>query len=195
MNPITLNLNPIIKLTDDQFYNLATAHQDLQMERTPTGELVIMPPTGGESGKRNADLIADLVMWNRSSKLGIVFDSSTEFNLPLGGDRSPDVSWIRLERWNALSKKEQEVFPPICPDFVIELRSRTDRLAKLQEKMQEYITSGLRLGWLINPQDLRVDIYRQGQDVEVLQSPTTLSGVNDSNQKFRQSSTFSVVAN
>lgn len=134
-----------------------------------------MPPAGGRTGRRNADLTTDLNIWNRQTKLGVVFDSSTEFNLPNGGDRSPDASWIRLERWNALSEEEQETFPPICPDFVIELRSRTDSLRQLQEKMQEYLRSGLRLGWLIDPKK-QVEIYRQSRDKEVLQSPATLLG-------------------
>lgn len=176
MTTITLDLSPIIQLTDEQYYKLATAHRDLRIERTLEGKLIIMPPTGGNTGKRNAELTTDLNLWNRRAKLGFVFDSSTEFKLPNGGDRSPDVSWIRLERWNALSEEEQETFPPICPDFVIELRSPSDRLKPLQEKMQEYLDSGLRLGWLIDPKNQRVEIYRQGRDKEVLQSPTTLSG-------------------
>lgn len=176
MNSITLNLNSIVKLTDDQFYQLATAHQDLRMERTPTGEIVIMPPTGGESGKRNADLTTDLSIWNRQTKLGVVFDSSTEFNLPNGGDRSPDVAWIKLERWQALSSEERKNFPPICPDFVIELRSETDSIKELRLKMQEYLTSGIRLGWLIDPKTKTVEVYRPSKEVELLESPTTLSG-------------------
>jgi Uma2 family endonuclease len=108
--------------------------------------------------------------------LGVIFDSSTGFSLPNGGDRSPDVSWVKLERWDALTSEEQEVFPPICPDFVIELRSRTDSLKVLQTKMQEYLASGLRLGWLLDPQNQRVEIYRIGQDVEIRYSPVSLSG-------------------
>ena len=176
MDAITLDLSPVIKLTDEEFFKLAIAHQDLQMERTPTGEIVIMPPTGGNTGKRNANLTIDLGLWNRQTKLGVVFDSSTEFNLPNGGNRSPDAAWIQLERWNALSEEERETFPPICPDFVIELRSAFDSFKKLQEKMQEYLTSGIRLGWLIDPKNRRVEIYRQGKEVEVLDSPTSITG-------------------
>lgn len=176
MNAITLDLSPVIKLTDEEFFKLAIAHQDLQMERTPTGEIVIMQPTGGNTGKRNANLTIDLGLWNRQTKLGVVFDSSTEFNLPNGGNRSPDAAWIQLERWNALSEEERETFPPICPDFVIELRSASDSFKKLQEKMQEYLTSGIRLGWLIDPKNRRVEIYRQGKEVEVLDSPTSITG-------------------
>lgn len=173
---ITLDLSPIIRLTDEQYYKLATTHPDLRMERTPTGEIVIMPPTGGSTGKRNAEITLDLGLWNRQTKLGVVFDSSTEFNLPRGGNRSPDASWITLERWNALSQDEKDTFPPICPDFVIELRSKTDSLKMLQNKMQEYLDCGLRLGWLVEPKTYQVEIYRRDRDKEVLQSPTSLFG-------------------
>lgn len=177
MYSITLDLNHIIKLTDEQFYQLATAHPDLQIERTPQGELVIMPPTGGTSGKRNFSLLGQLWFWvQQNPNLGVGFDSSTEFNLPQGGDRSPDASWVRLERWNALTEEEKKKFPPICPDFVIELRSETDSMNQLQKKMQEYLVSGLCLGWLIDPKNKTVEIYRQGQEKEVLDNPTTLLG-------------------
>jgi Uma2 family endonuclease len=176
MTAITLNLDPVIRLSDEQFYQIVQANPDFRIERDATGKLIVMPPTGGRTGKRNADLITDLNIWNRQTKLGVVFDSSTEFNLPNGGDRSPDAAWVRQERWSALTDQEQEVFPPLCPDFVMELRSRTDSLKGLQEKMQEYLASGLRLGWLLDPHNQRVEIYRRGRDVEVLQSPATLSG-------------------
>lgn len=177
MYSVTLNLNQIIKLTDEQFYQLATAHPDLQIERSPEGELVIIPPTGGESGKRNFSLLGQLWSWvQQNSELGVGFDSSTEFNLPNGGDRSPDASWVKLDRWNALTEEQKQKFPPICPDFVIELRSETDNLKPLQKKMQEYLDSGLRLGWLIDPKTKKVEIYRLGQPVEILENPATLSG-------------------
>lgn len=176
MNAITLNLPPSLKLTDEEFFELATANRDLRIERTSKGDLIIMPPTGGETGKQNADLTAELVIWNRQTKLGVVFDSSTEFKLPKGSHRSPDVSWVRRERWEALPDIARKRFPPLCPDFVIELRSETDSIREVQEKMQEYIENGIRLGWLIDPKTKKVEIYRQRQDVEILQSPTTLSG-------------------
>lgn len=177
MKAITLDLSRVIKLTSEQYYKLATAHPDLRMERTPTGELVIMPPTGGETGLRNFSLLGQLWAQGRQNpSLGVGFDSSTEFNLPNGGNRSPDAAWIQLERWNALSKEERETFPPICPDFVIELRSPSDSLKDLQKKMGEYVRSGIRLGWLIDPKNRKVEIYRQGQPVETLESPATLSG-------------------
>jgi Uma2 family endonuclease len=177
MTAITLDLRPLIDLSDEQFYQLCQANPDIRLERTANGELIVMPPTGGNTGKRNFSLIYQLGAWvEKNSELGVGFDSSTEFNLPSGGDRSPDAAWVKMERWQSLTDEEQDAFPPICPDFVIELRSRTDNLKELQDKMQEYLKSGLRLGWLIDPKNKRVEIYRQGQAMEVLQSPTTLSG-------------------
>ncbi len=175
MTTVVLSLENV-DLTDEQFYRLCQVNQDWQLERTAKGELVIMPPVGGQSGNREADLITDLTLWNRQTQLGKVFSSSTIFRLPKGGDRSPDAAWVQLERWEALTKKEQEGFPPICPDFVIELRSHTDTLKPLQNKMQEYLKSGLRLGWLINPQNQQVEIYRSNQNVEIVQFPVSLSG-------------------
>ena len=177
MNTVILNLEKV-GLTDEQFDTLCQANPDLQLERSATGELIIMPPVGGISGNREADLITDLNIWNRQTKLGIVFSSSTIFRLLNGGDRSPDAAWIQLERWNTLTPEQQEKFPPICPNFVIELRSRTDSLEPLQQKMQEYLNSGLKLGWLINPQQQQVEIYRINQPVEIIQLPARLSGEN-----------------
>jgi Uma2 family endonuclease len=175
MATIVLSLENV-GLTDEQFYKLCQVNQDWQLERTAKGELVIMPPVGGKSGNREADLITDLNLWNRQTQLGKVFSSSTIFRLPNGGDRSPDAAWVKLERWEALTEEEQDGFPPICPDFVIELRSRTDALKPLQDKMQEYLNSGLRLGWLINPQAQQVEIYRPNQNIEIVQFPASLSG-------------------
>ena len=135
-----------------------------------------MTPIGGESGNQEASLIMKVGIWNEQAGLGLVFSSSTVFKLPNGGDRSPDVAWVKRDRWEALTQTEREKFPPLCPDFVIELRSRTDRLTPLQEKMQEYLQSGLRLGWLINPQDCQVEIYRPNQPIETLPYPVSLSG-------------------
>ena len=176
MTAITLNLDSITRLTHEQFYDLCMANRSVAMERSPAGELIIMPPIGGVSGEREADLIAELVLWNRQAQSGIVFSSSTVFNLPNGGDRSPDAAWVRNEVWDTLSQEEKEKFPPICPDFVIELRSRTDRLKPLQAKMQEYLASGLQLGWLINPQDQQVEIYSPNQKIETVAYPVELSG-------------------
>ncbi|MEH1912250.1 MAG: Uma2 family endonuclease [Nostoc sp.] len=176
MNALTVNLKPVLELTDEQFFQLCQANRDLRFERTATGELIIMPPTGGETGNRNAGLTAQLWIWNEQNKLGIVFDSSTGFKLPNGADRSPDASWIKLERWDALTEEEKQKFPPICPDFVVELLSPSDSLKVAQEKMKEYIDNGVRLGWLINRKSRQVEIYREGQEVKVLESPVTLSG-------------------
>lgn len=175
MTTIILNLDTV-NLTDEQFYRLCQVNQDWQLERTAKGELIVMPPVGGISGNREADFIIDLGLWNRQTGLGKVFSSSTIFRLPKGGDRSPDAAWISLFRWQSLSREEQEKFPPICPDFVIELRSRTDSLEDIQAKMQEYLDSGLQLGWLINPQQQQVEIYRPLKTVEIKELPTELNG-------------------
>jgi Uma2 family endonuclease len=151
-------------------------NRDLSLELNATGELIIVPPVGGESGNQEADLITDLNIWNRQTGLGKVFSSSTIFKLPSGAKRSPDAAWVKLERWEALSLEERKKFPPLAPDFVIELRSESDRLKPLQDKMQEYLENGVRLGWLINPQDKQVEIYRQNQAVEVGIIPITLCG-------------------
>ena len=177
MTAICLNLDSLTsQLTHEQFYELCLANKDVAMERSPQGELIIMSPVGGESGIGEAKYISSLWVWNTQTNLGKVFSSSTIFNLPNGGDRSPDAAWVSLERWEALTSEQRQKFPPICPDFVIELRSESDRLKPLQNKMQEYLGSGLRLGWLINPQDQTVEIYRSEQEVEVLSLPIRVSG-------------------
>jgi Uma2 family endonuclease len=178
MTAITLNLNSIIKLTSEQFYQLCEENPDLKLERSANGELIAMPPTGGETGKRNVKLTTQLDLWNEQTELGEVFDSSTGFTLPNKADRSPDASWVEKSRWSALTPEQREKFIPLCPDFVIELVSPRDSLKKTQEKMQEYMENGCRLGWLINRKKREVEIYRPSQDVEVLQSPLTLSGEN-----------------
>ncbi|WP_299489571.1 Uma2 family endonuclease [Acaryochloris sp. IP29b_bin.137] len=176
MTAYTIDFSPITKLTDEQFDLLCEANPDIKFERTSTGELVIMPPTGGETGKRNVEIAADFVYWNRRNNLGVVFDSSTCFRIPGGGDRSPDVAWVEKSRWDALTPEQQSKFPPICPDFVLELLSPSDNLTVTQQKMQEYLSSGIRLGWLINPENKQVEIYRPSQGVEILQSPRAVSG-------------------
>ncbi|MEG4343989.1 Uma2 family endonuclease [Microcoleus sp. A003_D6] len=178
MTAITLNLNSIIKLTSEQFYQLCEENPDLKLERSANGELIAMPPTGGETGKRNVKLTTQLDVWNEQTELGEVFDSSTGFTLPNKADRSPDASWVEKSRWSALTPEQREKFIPLCPDFVIELVSPSDSLKKTQDKMQEYMQNGCRLGWLINRKKREVEIYRLGQEVEVLQSPLTLSGEN-----------------
>lgn len=175
MSPLTLNLDTV-HLTDEQFYTICQNNRELKFERTAKGKLIIMSPVGGESGNREANLMIDLGIWNRQTDLGFTFSSSTIFKLPNGADRSPDAAWIRKERWQALTPEQRRKFPPIAPDFVIELRSATDDLETLRQKMQEYMDAGVQLGWLINPQQQQVEIYRPGQEVEVKNLPTELSG-------------------
>ena len=176
---IQLNLptNLKLSLTHADFVELAAANQDLRMERTATGELIVNPPTGWETGKRNAKITYQLVKWvEELGGGGIAFDSSTGFTLPNGADRSPDTSWVSQQRWDSLSDEQKQTFANICPDLVIELRSSSDRLQPLQTKMQEYRENGARLGWLIDIQNRKVEIYRPGREVEVLDNPSTLSG-------------------
>ncbi|MDZ8188535.1 MAG: Uma2 family endonuclease [Nostoc sp. ChiSLP02] len=176
MTAIAIKLNSIIQLTDNQFYQLCRENPEIKFERNAAGELLIMSPTGGETGNINSEISADFVFWNRQTQLGICFDSSTCFKLPNGANRSPDVAWIKKERWDALTPEQKEKFPPIAPDFVLELMSPSDTLRETQEKMQEYIDNGVKLGWLINFKMRQVGIYRLDQPVEILTSPQELSG-------------------
>ncbi|MBD2502778.1 Uma2 family endonuclease [Anabaena azotica] len=175
---LAVNIPPTLTLTvsHEQFVELALANRDLQLERTARGELIVMPPTGSDTGRTNSDINGQLWFWNRQAKLGVVFDSSSGFHLPNGSDRSPDAAWIRQDRWDALSIEQQETFAPICPDFVLELRSKNDSIEKLRAKMREYIDNGASLGWLIDRKNQQVEVYRPGQDVEVLNRPVNLSG-------------------
>lgn len=173
---MTANLNAIVELTKEQFYQLCQQNSDLRLERNAQGEIIIMPPTGGETGKRNSIILVQLWLWNEQTQLGEVFDSSTGFSLPKGGDRSPDISWVKKSKWEALTPQQKEKFVPLCPDFLIELISPSDNLKNTQDKMQEYLNNGNRLGWLINRQQKQVEIDRPEQVVETLQSPPNLSG-------------------
>ncbi|MBS9389617.1 MAG: Uma2 family endonuclease [Dolichospermum sp. WA123] len=176
MTAVTLQIPKSLKFTDDKFVEMVAANKDLRLELSAQGELSIMSPTGGETGDRNLELGGQVWFWNRQNGLGKAFDSSTGFKLPNGATRSPDVSWIKMARWNALTPEQRKRFLPLCPDFVIELVSESDDLADTQAKMREYIANGLRLGWLINPKNKQVEIYRPNQEIEVLQSPANLSG-------------------
>ena len=178
MTAVILQIPKSLKFTDDKFVEMVAANKDLRLELSAQGELSIMSPTGGETGDRNLELGGQVWFWNRQNGLGKAFDSSTGFKLPNGATRSPDVSWIKMERWNALTPEQRKRFLPLCPDFVIELVSESDDLADTQAKMREYIANGLRLGWLINPKNKQVEIYRPNQEIEVLQSPANLSGEN-----------------
>ena len=166
------------QLSDEQFFQLCQDNRDLRLERNPKGDLIIMPPTGGETSNSNAGITAQLWLWNNLNKLGVVFDSSTGFKLPNGADRSPDAAWIPLEKWQALTPQQKERFLPLSPDFVIELMSPSDNIETPRKKMQEYLDNGTRLGWLINRKTREVEIYRQGQAVEILTNPESLSGEN-----------------
>ncbi|MBZ8178513.1 Uma2 family endonuclease [Oscillatoria salina] len=172
---LILNLDAV-HLTDEQFYQLCQNNRDLKFEKTSNGELIVMPPTGGNTGRYNLKITQQLANWSDLDRTGVAFDSSTGFQLPNGAYRSPDAAWISLAKWNRLSPEQQDKFPPICPDFVIELRSPSDSLKSLQEKMQEYLDNGTLLGWLINRQNREVEIYRFRQAKELLNSPRTLSG-------------------
>src|SRR5213593_1275941 len=167
---------PRERFTDDEFAEFCAEHPELRVEMNSEGEMIIMPPVVSEGGKRNFLLSGRFFEWVETDGTGLGFDSSTGFALPNGAKRSPDVSWIRHERWNARSGEQKDEFAPICPDFVVELRSRSDRLATLQEKMEEYLANGAKLGWLIDPLEKKVHIYRPGAPVEVLEKPPEISG-------------------
>ena len=166
-----------LRVTPEQFAALAAANRELRLERTATGELIVNPPTGSETGYRNSKIIYFLVRWiEEEGGNGKSFDSSTGFKLPNGANRSPDASWVSQARWDALTPEQRQGFAPLCPDFVVELRSKNDILKDLRSKMEEYIENGAKLGWLIDPKNKRVEIYRPGQAVEVLENPSHLSG-------------------
>lgn len=173
--PLKVDMSQV-HFTDEQFYLLCMSNPDLMIERDAKAALILTSPVGGDSGRREASYIADLIIWNRQTGLGEVFSSSTMFKLPEGGDRSPDAAWVERSRWQTLTAEQRQKFPPIAPDFVLELRSRTDSLETLQEKMQEYMTSGVQLGLMVNPQNQEIEIYRQGQLREVRSLPTQFSG-------------------
>ncbi len=173
--PLLLDVHSItLRVTHEEFEKLCQDNPERALELTATGELIVMPPVGGESGNSELELGADLVFWNRQTRLGKTFSSSTVFVLPNGAQRSPDAAWVELSRWEALTPEQRQKFPPLAPDFVIELRSATDRLPPLQEKMEEYRANGVRLGLLIDPKNQRVEIYRLGQELSVLESPTSI---------------------
>lgn len=172
---LVLDINAL-DMTEDQFLRLCADNGNLRMELTAKGELIIMPPAGATTSGRNSDLNAQLHIWSRQDGTGKTFDSSCGFTLPNGAVLSPDASWILLSRWEALTETQRDRFAPIAPDFVIELRSPSDRLTILQAKMVEYIDNGVRLGWLIDPQNKRVYVYRQDHTVETMEEPDTVSG-------------------
>ena len=176
MTNFTIDFDSVIDLTDEQFFQLCQKNKNLKFERNAKGDLIIMSPTGGETSNINAGLNAQLWNWNAQTKLGKIFDSSGGFKLPNGANRSPDASWIIIEKWNSLTPEQRTKFLPLCPDFLVELMSPSDSLSETQTKMKEYQENGMKLGWLINRKNRQVEIYRLGKDVEILDSPQTLSG-------------------
>jgi Uma2 family endonuclease len=173
--PLLLDVQSItLRLTSEEFEKLCQDNPERSFELTASGELIVMPPVGGESGNSESELGADLVIWNRQTRLGKTFSSSTIFVLPNGAQRSPDAAWVELSRWEALNPEQRKKFPPLAPDFVIEIRSATDRLPPLQEKMEEYRSNGVRLGLLIDPKNKHVEIHRPGQETSILDSPTEI---------------------
>jgi len=174
--PLTVNLPAIKSMSVEQFYEFCLANRDLRIERTASGEVIIMPPAFSDTGNRNIKIAQQLANWAEQDGTGETFDSSAGFTLPNGATCSPDASWIKLERWNALTEDQKASFAPICPDFVIELRSKSDIIKSLQDKMQEYIDNGALLGFLIDRKNSKVQIYRPNQEPEILDNPETVSG-------------------
>ena len=172
LSPIDLSS---VKFTPTQFADICKTNRDLRLELTSTGELIVLAPTGWGSSKRNLKLIVQVGIWNDRNQLGEAFESSGGFVLPNGTQRSPDVAWVEKSRIEALNSDPNK-FLPLAPDFLIELRSATDSLSKLQQKMLEYQANGVRLGWLIDPQNRQVEIYRSNGDLEILTDPIQLSG-------------------
>lgn len=176
-SPLVLQIPSSMQMTDEQFFEFCQVNRDLRIERNKFGELVIMPPTGSETGNREVNISGQLWVWSEQDGTGITFSSSTGFKLSTGAERSPDASWIQLERWNSLSAKQQERFAPICPDFVVELKSPSENLQTLKEKMEEYMNEpGIQLGWLIDRKQCKVYIYRPGLPEECLDNPASVSG-------------------
>ena len=174
--PLTVSLPAIAPMTRDEFYAFCLANRDLRIERTATGDVVIMAPAFSDTGNRNFNLAAHLWVWTEKDGTGLGFDSSSGFTLPNGATRSPDAAWIQAERWNALAEAEKASFAPICPDFVIELRSASDTLIGLKNKMQEYIENGVLLAWLIDRKNRTVYIYRPNREPEIWENPDRVSG-------------------
>lgn len=174
---VKLNFGSFLKpMKNDDFLQLSRDNQDVQIEMTKDGDLIIMPGTGGLTGRKNSRIIRRLDEWTEKDASGVAFDSDTIFCLPNGAKKIPDASWVSNKKWDALSEKEQAGIVPFAPDFAIELRSRTDSLKDLQEKMQEYLENGMSLGWLIDPTTRKVYVYRSEEEVEILDNPKKISG-------------------
>lgn len=176
MQPMVLHQRPELRMSDQQFYQFCQDNPTWRIERNAAGEILVLLPTGGETGAQNFDLVGQIGIWTKRDGRGKGFDSRTGFRLPNGAVRSPDVAWVLKSRWEALSPADRQGFPGLCPDFVLELRSPTDLLSTLQDKMQEYLENGAQLGWLIDPIEGQVWVYRPGQTATVLQMPPNLAG-------------------
>ena len=176
LSRFVLHFQSVAKMDDERFFGFCQDNRDVRIEQNAKGEIIIMPPTGWETGDRNAEINLQLRIWAKKDKRGKTCDSSTGFKLPNGAKRSPDASWILKERLENFSAKQLQRFLPLCPDFVLELSSPTDSLKDLQEKMDEYIENGARLGWLLDSKNKRVFIYRPNEEIEVLKHPETISG-------------------
>lgn len=173
--PLVVDLGSLLELTDERLLALSSLNRDLRMERTESGELIVMPPTGGDTSGRNAEIIIQLGTWAKGDGTGKTFDSSGGFRLPNGAVRSPDASWVANSRLDTLTEEQRKKFIPLCPDFVIELRSPSDSLTVTQDKMQEYLDNGAKLGWLIDPEQHRVYVYRPDAQIQELDAPKSLS--------------------
>lgn len=174
--PLIVRAHPVFDLSDDEFFEFCQINRDLRIERNAHGEFIVMPPTGGQTSEQNAEITMQLRAWAKRDGTGATFDSSGGFLLPNTAVRSPDAAWVKTSRLAVLSLEQRRKFLPLCPDFVIELRSPTDSLSALQEKMREYLDNGTQLGWLIDPEERRVYVYRSGMDIEIVDHPDTLSG-------------------
>jgi len=176
IEPTRLVLRPLLKLDEDQFFQLVSLNPDLPIEQNSQGEVVMMSPTGSAGGRRSGKIFQQLANWNDQHQRGEVFDAATLFRFPNNAALSPDASWVEKPRWERLTEEQQESIAPVCPNFVIELRSKTDRLKVLQEKLEEYLDNGVELGWIIDPLLSQVHIYAAGQPVQVLDRPETVVG-------------------
>ncbi len=175
LDQIVLNMQPIMTLSDKRFFEFCQANSDLRIERSGRGELIIMAPTGSETGNKELDIASQLQVWAKRDGTGKAFGPSTGFRLPNGAVRSSDAAWVRLARWKKLTAKQRKEFAPLCPDFVIELRSESDRLPPLKAKMEEYIDNGAEMGLLVDRIKRQVHIYRQGKKPKVLNEPATVA--------------------
>lgn len=177
VSPVVLRLRPVVELTDDQLLELSSLNKDLRLERTAEGELVVLPPTGGETSERNSEINMQLRLFAKRNGSGVAFDSNGGFVLPNGATRSPDASWVKRERLAGLSAEQKKKFLPLCPDFVIELRSPSDPFPKVQAKIDEYLENGAILGWLVDPEERKVHVYQAEVPIRILDNPSELAGV------------------